>query len=194
MSTENPHPDAAELAALFAAGALSPDERAKFEAMLADADSGCAKELQALSPAVEALSDAAGPVAAPKSVRDALLRRTREQSPQATAESFYIQRDNQGEWKEFGIPGARMRTLFVDRERMVKTFLLQMAPGCEIPSHPHDDVEECYVIEGDLHTADTVLRPGDYMRAPAGSLHGRSFTQGGCLMLVTAGVDEHELN
>lgn len=194
MPSENPHSDAAALAALYAAGALPPDEQAKFEELLAETDSAAASELQALSPVVEALSDIAGPVEAPKSVRDTLMRRIRGQAPETTAESFYIQRDDRAEWKEFGIPGARMRTLFVDRERMVKTFLLQMAPGCEIPSHPHDDVEECYIIEGDLHTADTVLRPGDYMRAPAGSLHGRSFTRGGCLMLVTAGVEEHELN
>jgi len=192
MPSGNPNIDPAELAALFAAGALSTGERAEFEAWLSDPSSPLAQALSSLAPAVEALVYSALRVEPPPTIRDSLLGRIATE--RRAEKAFFIQRRDESGWTDIGIPGARMRTLFIDPERHMKTFLLRMAPGCEIPSHPHKDVEECYILEGDLQTAETVLGPGDYMRAPAGTMHGRSSTKSGCLMLVTAGLEEHEMN
>ncbi len=194
MASDNQHHDIAELAALYTAGALLPDEAAEFEAKLAQGDADYVRELRRLSPAIETLADSASPVKPPAHVKENLLKRINDSRGQETEQPFYFQNNNESEWAGIGIPGASVRTLFIDRERKYKTFLLRMEPGCEIPAHPHPDAEECYIIEGDISTAGQILTAGDYMRAPAGTQHGRSFTRNGCLMLLTAGLNEHELN
>ncbi len=44
--------------------------------------------------------------------------------------------------------------------------------------------EQFYMLEGDAHVAGPVLRAGDYYRAPAGTLHEVTYTEGGCTFLV----------
>jgi anti-sigma factor ChrR (cupin superfamily) len=68
---------------------------------------------------------------------------------------------------------------------------MRVDPGTQVPLHPHHAAEECYMLDGDLDTYGTVLRRGDYLRAPAGTVHAPSRSEGGCLILVTAGLDEH---
>jgi anti-sigma factor ChrR (cupin superfamily) len=70
------------------------------------------------------------------------------------------------------------------------TFLLRLDPGAVIPQHLHHGAEECYVLEGELRTWDTVLRAGDFLRSPPGSDHAASRSEGGCLLLLTtAGLE-----
>jgi hypothetical protein len=47
-------------------------------------------------------------------------------------------------------------------------------------------VEELYVLEGDLRVGGMVIRPGDYCRAEAGTIHPELRTETGCLFFVTA--------
>ncbi len=44
----------------------------------------------------------------------------------------------------------------------MQSYLLRFAPGATISSHPHDRVEECLVVEGDISVGDLRLTAGDY--------------------------------
>ncbi|PYQ01703.1 MAG: hypothetical protein DMF82_18550 [Acidobacteria bacterium] len=63
-------------------------------------------------------------------------------------------------WQPQGSPGVSIKVLFTDPERDYITALGRMEPGTEYPRHRHDDVEELYVLEGDLVGEGHVMRRG----------------------------------
>ncbi len=67
-----------------------------------------------------------------------------------------------------------------------------MDPGATFPDHVHTEAEECYVIEGDLHTGGKAFGKGDYIRAEAQSVHDSIYTEKGCLLLVQSS-EENEM-
>ena len=65
-----------------------------------------------------------------------------------------------------------------------------MAPGVSYPRHEHTSTEETLVLEGDLRCGDLILRPGDYQRAEAGSIHEEQHTEEGCLVLAISSISD----
>lgn len=200
--------DPAELAALYAAGALSHDERVTFEAHLAAGCAACTAEFAQMSPVVAALARALAPVTPDPGTRETLLRRVASRGETATGASpmrgpvlqesvheaqraaLVIKRASEASWERIAIPGITLRTLFVDEENNHFTALVRMAPGTSYPRHIHRGPEECLVLEGDLRVGDTVLHAGDYQRAPAGTEHGVQSTEHGCLLLITSSLTD----
>jgi anti-sigma factor ChrR (cupin superfamily) len=177
-------PNADEFAALYAAGALTEQERVIFETRLSAGDPEVVAAWRSYELVVTSLADGLPPISPPAAVRDNLLRRTEGQAPLPAG--LFIQRAADAPWEETGIPGVRRRILVVERERRRQAVLLQMAAGATYPAHTHDGPEECFVLEGDLEVAGRVLGPGDYQRAEAGSHHGDQYSRGGCLALILA--------
>src|SRR5262249_18279045 len=106
---------------------------------------------------VVALARAVDPVPPPASIRERLLNQiATEPFTRAAAE---------GAWETTPIPGLTRRVLFVDRPNNRVTCLLRLAPGGQLPAHPHTGVEEVFMLEGELHAPGWVLRPGDYQRS-----------------------------
>lgn len=169
-------PDASEQAALYAAGALPTEEAVAFERRLAEGEESAIHELARLDGVMSELLRAYPPVVPDGGVRARLLGQL--------TPGVYVQRGEEAVWQEIGVPGLAMRVLYRDRERGVMTFLLRMEPGAILPGHPHPGVEECYVVEGDVETQGIRMRAGDYFRADAGTQHGVSRTEGGCVMLL----------
>lgn len=192
--------DSAEAAALYAAGALTAEDRAQFEARLADGDPAALRAMTSFEPVVRRLADAVAATPPPR-IRASLLARiagprgtnaAAVRSAEAAAAGLYYQHAQDAAWDDIGIPGIRMRRLFVDRERHTETFLLRVDPGTTVPAHTHHLAEDCLILQGDLHTYGMVMRAGDFFRAPAATEHPPSRTEAGCLLLVTAGIgDEH---
>jgi putative transcriptional regulator len=197
----------AELAALYAAGALTPDECARFEAHLA-ACPDCAGELGQLESVTAALAAAVAPVAPDAKTRAALLRRlateprptgtrsplgqqVRQQEPaRGPGGELIIQRATEGRWEPTAVPGVELRVLFADAANDRFTALVRMAPSTSYPNHRHSGPEECLVLEGDLSVGEHVLHAGDYQYAPVGSCHGVQSTQQGCLLLITSSLSD----
>jgi anti-sigma factor ChrR (cupin superfamily) len=180
MSSDPPN-DIEERAALYLAGALPAEEAEAFAARL---ERGCPESTAAiarLGGAAGALIDALEPLAPPAAVREALLRRAAAAQPVVA-----FQTADRARWRPAGLPGITYRTLRVDKERRTFTALVRMEPGSSYPAHPHEVVEECLVIEGNLRVGDRLLGPGDYQLAPPGSFHAEQYTEGGCLLLLTA--------
>lgn len=63
-----------------------------------------------------------------------------------------------------------------------------MAPGATLASHRHTDIEESFILEGELFISGMRMRPGDYCRAEAGSLHTGVTTKTGCVFLAVASL------
>ena len=190
MIPELPHADPEELAALYAAGAMSPGERTAFEALLAEGCQAFNGELQLFDPVVTRLACAVPSLAPRAETKAALLKRIADQKSPTTTHpaqaptGFFFQKASDAPWKPTGTPGVDIRIMYVDKVRQRVTACLKMAPGHRYPHHAHPGVEEVFVLEGDLRLGDTVLRPGDYQRAEGGTHHEDQYSESGCLILI----------
>lgn len=107
---------------------------------------------------------------------------------------FFTRNAQDGGFRPLAIPGISVRPLFHDKDRNYVTTLVRFEPGARYPVHRHSQVEECYVLEGDLHHGETVYGPGDYQRAEPGSLHGEQWSEKGCLVLILADPQDEVLS
>jgi len=87
-------------------------------------------------------------------------------------------------WEKTRFPGVEAKTLLVDRETGVVTFLLRFAPGARLPDHEHVLIEQTYVLEGSLVCGEGECKAGDYVWRPAGSRHEAWAGPQGGLMLA----------
>jgi putative transcriptional regulator len=188
MKHDNSFGEPAELAALYVAGALPQDERARFEEHLSTPCAVCAAQVAALAPVAAALTAAVRALTPDPRLREALLARVAGAAPPPpqTASELFISRAAEAVWQATDVPGITMRTLFFDRERKQLTALLRVEAGRTAPAHLHPGPEEVLVLEGDLRVGELLLGPGDYQRMPAGSRHIAQTTERGCLVLISA--------
>jgi anti-sigma factor ChrR (cupin superfamily) len=92
-------------------------------------------------------------------------------------------RRQEGVWMELA-PGARMKLLAVNPETSERTALLRLDPGCVFPSHAHDQMEECLVLEGSVEIDGIVYAVGDYVAAHADTRHSDIPSSAGALVLL----------
>ena len=95
------------------------------------------------------------------------------------------------DWQPHAVPGIRMKVLSVNDAAGYVTLLLDVAPGTRFPAHYHAGAEECYVLDGSLHTCNRRLGPGDFVHADAGTSHAESWTEEGCRVLLVTAPDDH---
>lgn len=104
---------------------------------------------------------------------------------------YHTLRAGEGEWQEL-LPRVRKKTLHVDTERGVESYLLRLLPGGSLPRHVHHSGELCYVVSGEVRFGDFALGAGDCHYAPAGSEHlGARSEQGALLFLQSAISSSH---
>ncbi len=209
MSARRPDCDPEEFAELHAAGALDGQEQAHLERLRRAGDNRATAAWRRLQGVTEALLESVSPVAPSVELSRAILDRIRTQgAPRAApaappafaaaaavlgtadplsqdAAAMVVLRAADLDWNETEVPGVHSRNLFVDSASGRLTLLIRMDAGARYPNHEHHGVEECMVIDGDLHIAGTVLHAHDYLRTPRGGDHGSPWTEGGCLLLVT---------
>ncbi|MCI0548443.1 MAG: cupin domain-containing protein [Candidatus Rokubacteria bacterium] len=151
-------------AALYALGALSPEEAAAFEAHLAEGCRACHGQARAFEALASHLGVAVAPVPPPPGLRARLLARIRPHP----ASAMVITRAGEGRWQRGGAAGVRTKRLFRDATDGRVTTLVHLEAGVEVASHQHCDIEELYVLEGVVTVARVVLAPGDYAAALPG--------------------------
>ncbi|MEP6963519.1 MAG: cupin domain-containing protein [Acidobacteriota bacterium] len=180
-----------ELAAMSVLCGTTVEQRQELEAHLASGCQECAEEIRAAGEIAADLSTAveADP---PAAIRTNLLDLV-QRAPQSAGVLFrdrglIIARSAELEWQPLGV-GVDIKIIHTDTDRRYNTMLMRMAPGARYGAHAHVDVEELFVLSGDLHVAGVVMGPGDYCRADADTTHGETFSEGGCLMLVMASPD-----
>ena len=174
--SDNRHCDeVSETAALYALGKLPEAEARIFERRLATGCSLCQAELESHQRTVELLVSALETVTPPVSLEQRLMRSLPEQSSGAE-----LLRSNEGEWVPAPDPGVSYRFLHGR-----KTLLVKMAPGSINSSHSHKFNENCLVLEGTVEDGDMKLNAGDFLFMPAGTNHSPSYTETGCLLLIS---------
>ena len=170
-----------EQAALFALGAVPPDEADQFKRRLATEDPLCHAELQECEQAVAALALSVPQVDPPPRARLRLLeglngKRTARISIMGSG--TLVRRDDT-EWQTSPIPGVQLRHLYEQ-----KTLLVRMAPKTSYPAHDHHEAEQCLVLEGSITSDGVTAYAGDFTYMPAGSSHHPLYSENGCLLLI----------
>ena len=97
-----------------------------------------------------------------------------------------VSRPDEMPWISVPIPGVKIKRLFLDAARRYSTSLVSLEAGSSYPAHRHNDIEEFYLLEGDLVSEDIQMRAGDYCRSEPGSIHREPKSESGALLLVWA--------
>lgn len=186
MSERDQAGDVGDAAALYALGALDPEEIRRVEVRLMQGDSALRAETDAFASVVERLGHAAPPVAPAPALRARLLDAVR------TGSRLTIVRADEGRW-DTTPAGILAKRLLRDPIARRATTLVSMRGSAVYPSHRHRETEELYILEGTLDVHGHRLGPGDYCAALGGSVHRSAATEHGCRFLVSASEDDELL-
>jgi anti-sigma factor ChrR (cupin superfamily) len=172
----------------YALGVLADAERVLFEEHLAQGCAPCEAELRLDQTTAGCLLSTVAQDP-PADLRQKVLGRARS-APRFPGVLFQeagllISRSSEMDWKPLA-PGIAFKPLFVDAERRYHTSLVRMDAGAKYPGHRHRDTEEVFMISGDFHVAGQVIGPGDYCRAELDTVHGRTYSESGCVFLLCA--------
>jgi anti-sigma factor ChrR (cupin superfamily) len=186
-------------ATLFALGELSLEDRASFERHL---DAGCPECQSQLCALGGVMARLAVDVSWPPPLDRLLDHGCDEQAAIKTGEhgvllrkaGLLITRSEVLPWETAAIPGVLSKSLFVDTERKYSTSLVRMEPRTIYPSHRHNDIEEVFVLEGELTIEGVHMVAGDFCRSEPGSIHGATSTESGALLLVFASQQDESLS
>jgi quercetin dioxygenase-like cupin family protein len=179
--------DVHELVSAFALGALDADEKSRFEDHL-DECASCQAELRSLKEVTSSMvsSHAAEP---PVHLRERLMERAHgsRQLPGLVFEQsgILVSRSADIPWQTMG-PGIRVKLLYADAARKYRTMLVRMDAGAYMPKHHHKEIEELFILSGELHVQGQIARAGDYCRADAETVHEAAFTPSGAMFLAIA--------
>jgi ChrR Cupin-like domain len=180
--------DLHELASLYVLGSLDAGEKIAFEEHLRQGCDACAKDVRSFRDIAKLIGESV-PAMPPRQLRERLLSRA-SRSPRFPGILFeqgglLIARSDELAWQTMA-PGISYKPLYEDAARKYNTSLVRMEAGAHYPSHHHAAIEELFMLSGDLHVESQIIGAGDYCRADSGSIHGETFTDGGCLFLMMA--------
>jgi anti-sigma factor ChrR (cupin superfamily) len=183
-------------AALYTLGVLPEDEIQEFLE-----EDGQTAAVNAFKAVVKDLAYAAPPHKPPEVLRSRVLSRiaeidTREQSATAPTAAPIVEkpgllftRSALMDWKGDNTP-VQVKTLSKDPEAGYRLSLIRMVPGAVLPPHRHADVEDSYVLEGEMLVSGVLMRPGDHCRAEPGSLHTGVISRTGCIFIARASLHD----
>ncbi|WP_341889458.1 hypothetical protein [Variovorax sp. YR752] len=114
-----------------------------------------------------------------------LFLRESELAASAGDAAFTVHDDEAG-WPAYA-PGIARRVLW-QRDGQA-AMLYRAAPGAQVPPHAHGHDEECLMVDGELFLDDTLLLPGDYQLARAGTGHRITATDTGVVIYAHGDLD-----
>ena len=165
-------------AALFALGALSPEDAANFRKRLSAGCPLCQVELQECQEAAAALALTVPEVPPPPRLKARLMASIAEEGSAPEAGVGTIVRPGDTSWESLN-EGVKLRWLLGR-----KTMLVRMQPGAVLPAHDHKYAEQCLVLEGSITNGTETARAGDFTFMPSGSRHSTLQSPEGCLLLI----------
>lgn len=180
MTSDHPLGRPAELAALYVTGAMTLEERRRFDEHLAAGCTACEEAIRRLDAVAQALGSSGGnaPPVTTGGAADS------DRAGAAALQSIQIVRAGESDWHDTPYAGVTMRVLHVDHARGQYTALIRMMPGASCSELHHDDRSQCLVVEGELFVGDHQLRPGDFVYTAQGALHNARAGKQGCLACV----------
>ncbi|UXI68719.1 cupin domain-containing protein [Tahibacter amnicola] len=141
---------------------------------------------------VLAIADAIAPAAMTPARRMQLRQRIVAAARPAAPprELMSIVRAEEGQWLSL-LPGISIKFLRVDADAGSQSSLWRLEPGATLPSHTHDDDEECVVLEGGVRFGGRDYGRGDFLLARSGLLHEAFTSEQGALLYIRSGLNEH---
>jgi quercetin dioxygenase-like cupin family protein len=174
--------DHLEMASLYALQVLPASEIPIFEAHLANC-AECRTEIEHLRPIIGSFvswpTDVLRP---PASLWKRLSQRISDESGTEPVLPP-VRQPAKTEWEEVA-EGISCKLLAVDAETSRVTMLVRLAPGTDYPPHRHAGVEELHLLYGELMIDDKKLHAGDFIRAEAGSVDHRVWSETGCTCVL----------
>ena len=155
--------DPTDDAGLYVLGLLEPEERAAMTERLGR-QPGLRDAVAAWTERLMPLHEAAPPLAPPAAAWAGIQARLGHQPA--------TRRRQDGVWVTLAL-GVQMRMLQVAPVGGTRSAMLRMTAGSELPPHEHDELEECFVIDGSIRIGDEDFSAGDHLVAGAGSTHQR---------------------
>ncbi len=106
------------------------------------------------------------------------------QAPDAAFEGlFHFVRANEGDWIALS-EGVDKKVLLTDPSGTWETYLLRIQPGHKVPAHDHDRLEECLIVEGELHVGEFRFFAGDFHAIGKGTTHPDLMSDVGAVVLI----------
>jgi anti-sigma factor ChrR (cupin superfamily) len=179
--------DHLEMASLYALQVLSASEIPGFEAHLSSC-AECRREIETLRPIVGSFVSWPADVLRPSSLWTRLSQRI---SAESGTEPFPppAQVPTKPEWAKVA-EGISCKILSVDTEASRVTMLVRLAPGTDYPAHRHADIEELHLLHGELMIDDKKLYAGDFIRARAGSVDHRVWSETDCTCVLMTSTND----
>ncbi|MDD5036886.1 MAG: cupin domain-containing protein [Methylococcaceae bacterium] len=191
MSPSEPE-ELQELAALYALGLLEESARRAFESRM-KVDSEAESLVSRFGDIATSLLEVIPSKTPPPSLRERLLSRLPAEAKESPlpaevllGQGILLVHGRQKPWEETGIPGIRKKTLFYDAGRHYASNLVSMEAGSIYPRHRHADLEELYMLSGQIRLSGHRLGVGDYCRAEPGTLHDDVVAESDCLFIALA--------
>ncbi|MDD5322426.1 MAG: cupin domain-containing protein [Methylococcales bacterium] len=179
------------LAALQALGILDDTEKQTFDSLLAEQEETRAAliKFERTAPMLAALAPEKQP---PTALRECLLRQVSgsglQQAKMNIAPGLLLVFAEHMDWQETGVPGVRVKTLYVDKRRNYASNLVSMTAGSIYPRHRHTDLEELFMLSGDIRLSGHRLKFGDYCRAEPGTIHDEVVAISDCMFIALASL------
>ena len=85
-------------------------------------------------------------------------------------------------WQPTRFPGIEIKILMEDPETGLQTVLTRMAPGSVLTDHMHTQIEQSWVLEGNLVDHEGEVTAGNFVWRPAGSRHVASSPNGALVL------------
>ena len=199
---ENDKDNIIELAALNALNAIDGEDAREFERLLAkSAEARC--EAEAFAAVAAALAKSPIPFLPPAELKEKILRQVEQQKTRANAEAQlrklaprsqdgFASLKNAGEtgWLPLRTPGAFVKLLSFDETSGHAVVLGKLEAGGRYPAHHHRNAEDLFMLSGDLHIGEEIMRAGDFHHAEAGSTHGVNWSEQGCILLAVLAKED----
>lgn len=180
--------DHLETVALYALNVLSSNEIADFEDHLSNC-AECLREIETLRDTINSFTSWPTDVLRPpESLWTRLSQRISDESGGESVLSP-TRLPTKPQWKEVA-HGILCKVLAVDAKASRVTMLVRLAPGTDYPPHRHAGVEELHLLHGELLIDDTRYYPGDYIRAEAGSVDHRVWSETGCTCILSTSTQD----
>jgi quercetin dioxygenase-like cupin family protein len=87
-------------------------------------------------------------------------------------------------WKPTQFDKAWVKVLYENKAKGELTCLVKLEPGAHLPMHKHADLEQSFVLEGEIHDHDGQARAGEYVWRTAGSYHENFSTEGAVVLAI----------
>jgi anti-sigma factor ChrR (cupin superfamily) len=178
----------AEQVFLYALRALPSSDVPVVEARIS-ACADCRQEREALRPIIDSFVSSRTDVLRPStSLWERLTQRIAAETggePLSPAPERWAE----PEWRDVA-PGISCQLLATDIENNRVSMMVRLTPGTDYPPHRHDGLEELYLLHGELIVDDRKLYPGDYLRAEAGSVDRRVWSETGCTCVLLTSFND----